>query len=631
MIDSVASSLALLLIAAASIGVGGLVLRRCGFKFDNPIESGVWSLALGLVVASAAITVLGVMGILYKSVIGVLTCVGAFIGCGEIVRLYLGWRAPKLLDEQSLSDEVAPTSRSALAGRWPLFALSLAVVACGAAFVSALAPPTAGDALCYHLELPKEFLRQHKLSLIPFSDNATFPLFVEMLYLWGLALEGPVAAQLVHWLLGLLLGAGTVLLAIPLLGRNWAWVAGSLVVLIPAVSNQMSVPLNDVALASFSTLALVAWHRGLHENPFRWFVISGVMIGAALATKYVAWLLIAAHAVAIAWTLYRHPIRRATVLRGTAIALGVAVLLSGFWYARAAWHRGNPVYPFRLSAAGARSATNPNRDKTPLGWSPQDVLSAPWQVTMYPQRFGGRGHRFGPLFLAALPGLLIARRLRGMSTLLIVALCYWLLWYGLRQNTRFLLPIVPLLAIGVTWVLVELTRMPRPARLLTQGAIGAILIGYAAGPLWHARRYLPVALGIESRDAFLQRSEPTFAAASLANRLVGDQARVLSQDYRGLYFEGQVTREVVYRRCSEYQRSIHEPSELSDRLRREGFTHLLLAESTGDEGIRFDPTLSRLVDQELAAVGNQSLVCLTEYEFEDSDGALRRYRLMMLR
>ena len=39
---------------------------------------------------------------------------------------------------------------------------------------------TAGDALCYHLELPKRFLQDGGLTFRPNDDNITFPLLAEM-------------------------------------------------------------------------------------------------------------------------------------------------------------------------------------------------------------------------------------------------------------------------------------------------------------------------------------------------------------------------------------------------------------------------------------------------------------------
>src|SRR5207249_4093046 len=106
-------------------------------------------------------------------------------------------------------------------------------------------------------------------------------------------LDSAVAAQLIHWALGLLLAAASVLLARPLVGRRAAWLASAIVLTVPGITNQMAAPLNDVALAVFTTLALVAWQQALASArhgtddqvgeprlPWRWFILAGLMAGA---------------------------------------------------------------------------------------------------------------------------------------------------------------------------------------------------------------------------------------------------------------------------------------------------------------------------------------------------------------
>src|SRR5690606_18127398 len=80
----------------------------------------------------------------------------------------------------------------------------MALVAAIASLVSALAPPTAGDAMCYHLQLPKEFLRTGAIVYSPYDENGTFPLLTEMWFLWALAIDGDIAAQLMAWVVGVL-------------------------------------------------------------------------------------------------------------------------------------------------------------------------------------------------------------------------------------------------------------------------------------------------------------------------------------------------------------------------------------------------------------------------------------------
>ena len=108
------------------------------------------------------------------------------------------------------------------------------------------------------------------------------------------ALDSAVTAQLVHWGLGLLLGFSAVILASQFVDRSWAWLGGCLVMAVPGITNQMTAPLNDVALAVFTTLSLIAWRRAMEDGRFRWFIVAGLMLGAALGIKYVALLFLAA-------------------------------------------------------------------------------------------------------------------------------------------------------------------------------------------------------------------------------------------------------------------------------------------------------------------------------------------------
>jgi hypothetical protein len=300
------------------------------------------------------------------------------------------------------------------------------------------------------------------------------------------------------------------------------------------------------------------------------------------------------------------------------------------WYVRAAIHRGNPVYPFFSQHFGQRALHDslPQR-KTPLGWNAADLLSAPWQVTMRPERFGGRGHQLGAVFLLMLPGLLIVRRLRGLSEMLAICAAYFLAWYTLRQNVRFLYPIVPLLSAAAVWTLAEMARLPQVPRLLAGGALVSVACLGAAIPAFRARHQVAVAIGFQSRDEYLQRREPTWLAAKAARELLGPQDRILSQDYRAFYFDQPVTRENVYRHRTSYDMQVANPADLPVWLEREGFTHLLLADADG-AGIRYNSTLNRLVEAcELAR--ETPLRLLVEYNFRDADGARRTYRLVRLK
>ena len=151
----------------------------------------------------------------------------------------------------------------------------------------AIGPVTDGDALCYHLQVPKEFLMHGSVGFDPDLHETVYPLVTELIYLPALEFRGPGACRWIQWVLGLVLFANVTALARPSLGRR-AWWAGTIVMLAPAISNGMSAPLNDVSLAAFGTAAIFAWTRMLDRPSFAAAAIAGVYAGLAIGVKYPA-------------------------------------------------------------------------------------------------------------------------------------------------------------------------------------------------------------------------------------------------------------------------------------------------------------------------------------------------------
>lgn len=628
MLDSLLSLLAVFAILLCAYAPGRIAVRHAWSDLD-PLTTVIWSMALGLLCGGLVLTLLAIAGLLDRVLIALVTIGTALGGAVLLYHDVCEWMAHRKSLPRLKPDTRSPVG---LPGRGMLFgALGLALVALVTSLVSALAPPTAGDALCYHLDLPKTFLDAGGLHDLPYDENATYPLLTEMWYLWGLALNGGVAAQLMHWVAGVLLGVAAIELARPILGAPWSLLVGVVVWLVPGVSNQMTAPLNDVALAAFTTLALAAGQRAwMDAGDRRWYLIAGLMWGGAAATKYTALLFVPALVVVVAYQWYQCPGRRRELLLAMATVACVAISVAGVWYLRATWHRGNPVYPFMSDLIGMQGPAG-HADKTPLGMAPLDWWTGAWQATMSPERFGGRGHELGPLFLALLPTLMFARRLRGQGVLLVLAAVYCVQWYVLRQNVRFMLPLVPIGAIGVVWMGVELRRLALWPRAIASAAVVAMLALGALFPLLRSRDKVQVALGIESRGDYLERNEPTYRAAQIANQIMTGDARLLSQDYRAFYFDCPVTRESSFRRRSHYDQQLKSPANLGRTLRARGFTHVLLAETVSGPGIQFDPTLRRLVDAASVADAQSAPLRLLAYEVVDTDGARRRYKLLALR
>jgi hypothetical protein len=609
----------ILCLSAWAAGVGWSVLRLPACPFPRRADALALALPLGLGLLSLAVLGLGQAGRLDRNGLLALFALGGSAAALAIAVPIGGagrWASPEVTPEPL----APPRSWLDVA-----FDLALAAVITGS-FLTALGPVTDGDALCYHLQVPREFLAQRSVGFNPDLHETVYPLVTELLYAVALRFRGPVACRLVQWVLGLVFAANVTALARPVLGRRARW-AGTIALLTPAVSNGMGAPLNDVALAAFGLASLHGWVRWMEHPSVKSALLAGLLSGLALGVKYPALVWVGLLGLgAIGWPLMaRHRpgtgcppgIRQ---LAGFALA---AMLAGGAWYLRAAIHTGNPVYPFfrhTFGGSGIDDVLDPI--KRPLEVNGLNLLLAPLWMTLQPGRFDSFPHQFGPVFLMFLPGVLLLKPPRRVSWLVALGWIFLTLCVTRRQSMRFVLIAVGPAAIGAAWVAAELSRRRTfTARAMT-GILLAILGFESAIAVGHARHGLPVLLGRESVESYLSRREPTFVVGRWIAANLPASARLIGQDHRGFYLPRPYTMELAHRRRTGLGSSGEPAEAIVARLRDEGFTHLLLCPPVPETAVEFDPTLNRALREWLARSEPVYRADLT-----DADGVLRRYAI----
>ena len=327
-----------LFLAIIAAGIGKRVLRGVGELPEHPFDALAQATPLGLGLLALACLAVGELGELNLAGLAVLIAVAAEVGLFAGLRL-----ARDAFSARSRGSERRPSSRleRIIDG---LLVLSVAVTA-----VAALVPVTDGDALCYHLQVPKVFLIRQSVFFDPDLHETVYPLVSEMLYALALEFRGPVACRCIQWVLGLVFAANVTALARPSLGRRASW-AGLVALLVPAVSNGMAAPLNDVALAAFGSAAIVAWARLTSRRSITAALVAGAFGGLAIGVKYPALVLtglLFGLLILQPWLDRAWRSRAAWVssLGLGAAFLGMAVLVGGAWYLRAYVYTGNPVLP----------------------------------------------------------------------------------------------------------------------------------------------------------------------------------------------------------------------------------------------------------------------------------------------
>ena len=192
------------LLALIAVGFGKRILDWLGQSPEHPLDAIAMAMPLGLGLTALATLALGELGWLDSVGLSVLLAVLVELGIVAWFNLFREVRA-------WFKTRVRTRSRTSLS---LYFAFCLGLVIVGTA-LTAMTPVTDGDALCYHLQVPKVFLMRGSVGFLPDLHETVYPLVTEMLYAVALEFRGPVACRGIQWVLGLVFAINVTALARP--------------------------------------------------------------------------------------------------------------------------------------------------------------------------------------------------------------------------------------------------------------------------------------------------------------------------------------------------------------------------------------------------------------------------------
>ncbi len=209
------------------------------------------------------------------------------------------------------------------------------------AFLLALAPPFAWDAMTYHLATPAQYLQDGRITTLASNHFAGFPQGMEMLYGLLMSVNSDSAPALLHFYTGSLALIATG----GLIQRTTANAnASALAVLLLLSSYSVWLLFGwayvDLAMMTYGALILIVltlWRA--HKQAF-WLVLAGALAGFALGVKYTAGGMIIALGLFVFLRQPRQVIRNG-LIAGTAFALTFAP-----WAAKGLLLYDNPIYPY---------------------------------------------------------------------------------------------------------------------------------------------------------------------------------------------------------------------------------------------------------------------------------------------
>jgi 4-amino-4-deoxy-L-arabinose transferase-like glycosyltransferase len=465
----------------------------------------------------------------------------------------------------------------------------LVFVMVGSILVMAWVPPVSRDALTHHLAVPKLYVKQGGMYEIPSIAYSYYPGNLDLLYLVPLLYGNDILPKLIHFAFALLT-AWLIFAHLKRRADPLFALAGVVFFLsLPVIVRLSTTVYVDLGLIFFSTLALIYFLKWIeYEFDIKYLIISAVGCGFALGTKYNALIVLFLFAAFVPFVYSRkkqapeisknagHPFfnpRLSLKAIGCSIVyVLVALVVFSPWAIRNyAWTK-NPVYPLfdhhfkkpdleRQSEAGpdasdivGEAARGPSVLFKPFVTRKVIYGEAWWQTLLIPLRIFFQGHddrpeqfdgRLNP-YLLLLPILAYflnrktktADRTETNILMAFAVLFITISFFQADMRIRYITPAIPPLVIlaifGLRGLLTAIDGRLKGG-LNTFGKSVVVLtvlflVSLNAAYIWNLyHRIDPLSYigGRLSRDQYIERYRPEYAALRFANKNLPPDARIL--------------------------------------------------------------------------------------------------------
>lgn len=573
--------LCVLLLTAAGSGRVMLSLLRLSDLSESQKTMAGTTLGLGVLsLGTFLITAAGQLGLI--SVLGMLGLLW-LVAFSEMRAVVLSLGANRNL----LADRPLPA-----AGIMALLALVL-----WACFV----PPHQYDSLVYHLPLPAAYLREGGFVRVENLLYSHFPQNGEMLYTLALALRSELLAQMLMWLAMALsvwwifeMGKREAPLSAVLLG-SLLLCSHTAVMLLSSISYVEPLVM---LWTTGAVLSFLRWRQLDAAAPGQrsWLILSAIFTGLALGTKYYSALTAILLGLSLLYRVATAPAdeRRRRALDAVLYAALTTALFTP-WLVKNSLMAGNPFFPFfNALFPGLRPDWNKEVSQAYFSVlneylgvrSLADLARLPGLLLTNDLKFGKGMDVLGTvgweLSFWSLP-LAVWAALRNRYLLAVLGFCagYLLLWATTGIVLRFLTPLAPLLCLlsgcGLYALWQALSTSGKAALGLGVGLLGVthlLLFFFIQFGVYGAGELL---FGLRDHNEYLGSRLEYYPCARA--RVSEPNARILLVgETRSYYVENDSLASSTHApnawlRWADESRN---PAELAARIRKEGFSHLLI-------------------------------------------------------
>jgi len=568
----------LLVFLLVSAGLGRKIFKRLRFESGSFLESFLFGLAMGLAIITYAVIGFGLAGFLNRWVINLF-----FVGMFVLTYDEIG----NIINEIKTKFKALATPKIPFIEIVLLLVLALQVLF---NLTGASVLPSGWDSLAEHLAKAKEWNRLHRLASIPYINYSQWgqPFNVGILYGMALFLKDAILAQLIHFAFGLLTAVGVYALGKRYFSHRVGLISATIFYTVPIVAYMSTTAYVDLGLTFYTFFAFYALIRWVSSGRKGWLVLSAIISGLGLGSKYggLPFIFILSSGILLGgWLVRKEKFGR--VIADFFIFLGLGGLIGSFWYVRAYFIEAYGVFTtlqdllfwFWRAIKGIWASGVLNLEISQPAFAldislPKKIMSLSWNVSMHAGRFHGYGI-IGIVFLAFLPLFLFPRfrRSRLIKFVFFYSAAYFILWATLASDKRYLVPILPLSGIMIGYII---EQIPSFNRFFKRFFYLVLILTFlfqvvylAPNGLGGAFQRMLVFAGLKSQEEYILTREETYAVFKYINEnsLPGTKVWILN-DPRVFYCDYPHVNFVEFG-------AVYGAERMLVKLKRAGITHLV--------------------------------------------------------
>jgi len=363
--------------------------------------------------------------------------------------------------------------------------------------IGVFGPEISFDALWYHLTLPTLYLLANSVFHIPggllyYSD---MPKLTEMLYLGGLTFGSETIAKLIHFTFGVLVLISIYKISGKFLPKKYSLISALIFYSSLVVGWESIAAYVDLSRTFFELMTLWGFLNWIEKKNFRWLLISGLMLGLAIAAKLIA---VESLIIFLGLFVYEAYLKKTEIrmlIKNYSVFTLTAIIVPLPWFIFSFLNTGNPFYPYfgKLAVDSGQSFSIPNfsfilRDFYNLFLNLSDPIS--------------------PLYLILLPLILISLRksefrIKLFAIYTFLAVLIWYLTLEARGG-RFILPYLPIFSILASYSIYKLKN--RSLRIFLIITVILVVLSSISYRFLANSKYIPVILGKETKSQFLTKN-----------------------------------------------------------------------------------------------------------------------------